>query len=550
MNSSPFRRSPQQLVTTNPWIVLAVLCSSIFMLLLDTTIVNNAQRKIQIGLDADLSQIQWILDSYILAYAVLLLSFGRMGDIFGRKKFFVVGTVIFTVASGLCGVAGLLGDLVGMPGADALVAARVLQGIGAAMMMPQSLSIISQVFPPEKRGSALGIWGGVVGLGAVTGPLVGGFIATNYAWEWVFLINLPIGVIGVIASMRFLPETLDPDASKRLDWGGVLLSGASIFLLVYALIEGPHLGWTSGEFLGLLIASIATFGVFLWWERRQPEPMVRLELFRVRNFVIANAMFMILAFGMLGIFFPLTIYLQGGLGYTPFEAGLISAPLSLSMMVAAPLAGRFTDRSGARLPVIAGMGAIVLGLMLLALQVATDTSWVELVLPMTIMGAGMGMTLSPMTAVAMQEVPRAISGSASGIINTTRSLGQVLGIAVLGSLLQTRMGSETDSRLDRAGLEPGAQQRLVQMAEASQFEQIARSMSEFPGLGPLILAAVGDAFVDAVRFTFFASAIICGIGLVVVLFIRNPKPVEADQAVEERIGTVPTPHVAAGALGK
>jgi len=547
MTDTKTRRAAPQLETTNPWIVLAVLCSSIFMLLLDTTIVNNAQRKIQIGLEADLSQIQWILDSYILAYAVLLLSFGRMGDIFGRKKFFVVGTIIFTVASGLCGIAGPLGDVVGMSGADALIAARVLQGIGAAMMMPQSLSIISQVFPPEKRGSALGIWGAVVGLGAVTGPLLGGFIATNYPWEWVFLINLPIGVLGVFASVRFLPETLDPDASKRLDWGGVLLSGASIFMLVYALIEGNHLGWTSGAILGLIATSVATFLVFLWWELRHPRPMVRLELFRIRNFAIANAMFTILAFGMLGIFFPLTIFLQGGLGYSPFEAGLIGAPLSLSMMVAAPLAGRFTDRFGARRPIIAGMGAIVLGIMLLASQVATDTTWGDLVIPMIITGVGMGLTMSPMTAVAMQEVPRGIAGSASGIINTTRSVGQVLGIAVLGSVLQTRMSVETEDRLARVDLDAGLKDQLVTMAEGSQFQQIASSLSAVPDLIPVVMGLIGQAFVNAVRFTFFSSAAICVIGFVVALMLRDPQRAEATQPVANKEDSVaPRPATTAG----
>lgn len=547
MTDTKTRRAAPQLETTNPWIVLAVLCSSIFMLLLDTTIVNNAQRKIQIGLGADLSQIQWILDSYILAYAVLLLSFGRMGDIFGRKKFFVVGTIIFTVASGLCGIAGPLGDVVGMSGADALIAARVLQGIGAAMMMPQSLSIITQVFPPEKRGSALGIWGAVVGLGAVTGPLLGGFIATNYPWEWVFLINLPIGVLGVFASVRFLPETLDPDASKRLDWGGVLLSGASIFMLVFALIEGNHLGWTSGAILGLIAASVATFLVFLWWELRHPRPMVRLELFRIRNFAIANAMFTILAFGMLGIFFPLTIFLQGGLGYSPFEAGLIGAPLSLSMMVAAPLAGRFTDRFGARRPIIAGMGAIVLGIMLLASQVATDTTWGDLVIPMIVTGVGMGLTMSPMTAVAMQEVPPGIAGSASGIINTTRSVGQVLGIAVLGSVLQTRMSVETEDRLARVDLDAGLKDQLVTMAEASQFQRIASSLSAVPDLIPVVMGLIGQAFVDAVRFTFFSSAAICVIGFVVALMLRDPQRAEATQPVANKEDSVaPRPATAAG----
>jgi EmrB/QacA subfamily drug resistance transporter len=350
----------------NPWAVLAVLCTSVFMLLLDTTVVNNAQRKIQIGLNADLSEIQWILDSYILVYAVLLLSFGRLGDIFGRKTFFIIGVVIFTVASGLCGIAGQVGDVFGVSGANALIAARALQGFGGSMMMPQSLSIITQVFPPEKRGAALGIWGGVVALGAISGPLIGGFIATNYPWEWVFLINLPIGVVGVVASLRYLPQSRDPDASRRLDWGGVVLSGVSIFMLVFALIEGNHVGWTSPEILGLLVGAAVVFAVFLWWERRQPEPMVRLELFKIHNFAVTNAMQVVMSFGVFGIFFPLTLYLQAGLGYTPLEAGLVTAPTAVMQLVCAPLAGRLSDRYGSRRFMIMGTALASLGIALIA----------------------------------------------------------------------------------------------------------------------------------------------------------------------------------------
>ena len=350
----------------NPWAVLAVLCTSVFMLLLDTTVVNNAQRKIQIGLGADLTEIQWILDSYILVYAVLLLSFGRLGDILGRKRFFIIGVVIFTVASGLCGVAGQIGDVFGVSGASALIAARAGQGCGGAMMMPQALSIITQVFPPEKRGGALGIWGGVVALGAISGPLIGGFIATYYPWEWVFLINLPIGVIGVVASLRYLPETRDEAASRRLDWGGVALSGVSIFMLVFALIEGNRVGWTSPEILGLLVASLLTFVAFLWWERRQPEPMVRLELFKIRNFAVANAMQVIMSFGVFGIFFPLTLFLQAGIGYTPLEAGLVTAPTAVMQLICAPLAGRLSDRYGSRRFMIAGTALAALGIALIA----------------------------------------------------------------------------------------------------------------------------------------------------------------------------------------
>lgn len=248
----------------NPWLVLLVLCAAIFMLLLDTTIVNVAQRKIQEGLNADLSEIQWILDSYILTYAVFLLSFGRMGDVFGRKRLFIVGMAIFTAASALCGASSWLGDQLGIGGANALIASRVLQGFGGAFMMPQTLSLISVVFPPEKRGAAMGIWGGIVALGAVVGPIVGGLIVTDYAWEWVFLINLPVGIVAILATLAIVPESTDPLASRRLDWGGLFLSGFGIFALVFATIEAPNWGWTDPRVLGLLAAGALLLSLFVW----------------------------------------------------------------------------------------------------------------------------------------------------------------------------------------------------------------------------------------------------------------------------------------------
>lgn len=517
--------------SVNPWVVLAVLCTSIFMLLLDTTIVNNAQRKIQIGLEADLSEIQWILDSYILVYAVLLLTFGRMGDIFGRKRFFLVGIVIFTAASGLCGVAGEVGDVFGISGANALIAARALQGFGGALMMPQSLSIITQVFPPETRGSALGIWGGVVALGAISGPLIGGFIATNYPWEWVFLINLPIGAFGFVASMRILPETSDPNASRRLDWGGVVLSGAAIFMLVFALIEGNIVGWSSPQIIGLFIGAAILLPIFVWWERRQTDPMVRLELFSIRTFAVANVMLVMIAFGVFGIFFPLTLYLQAGIGYTPLEAGLVTAPMALMQLFAAPLAGRFSDRYGSRRFLVVGMGLAALGISLIAWQTTATTSWRDLLVPTIVTGIGMGMLMSPLTAAAMREVPRGIAGSASGIINTTRSIGQLMGIAVLGTVLQVRMARETEPRLERLDLDPGLQGRLVQMAEAVQFEQIGDELGAMPDLLPLVMDAVQLAFVDAVRFTFLVSAVLTLLGMGLALFLGERRSATEDAPV-------------------
>ena len=395
------------------------------MLLLDTTIVNVAQQKIKEGLNADLSQIQWILDSYILAFAVLMLSFGRIGDIYGRKKMFVTGMAVFIAASGLCGISVWIADLVGIPGATALIIARVLQGIGGALMMPQTLSLITVAFPPQKRGAAMGVWGSVVALGAVLGPLLGGYIVTHYPWEWVFLINIPVGIVAILATLAIVPESRDPLASGKLDWGGVIFSATAIFALVYALIEGPKFGWTSPQTLGLLLVSAAVFVIFVWWERRVPDPMVKLELFGIRNFWVANVIGLAIPFGLFGIFFPMTVFLQGALGMTPLEAGLTMMPMSLMLMFVAPISGRLSDRIGARWILTTGLTLVTVGILLMTSRVSTTTNWQTLLPALVVTGTGMGMTFAPMTAAAMSRVPPRISGSASGILNTSRNIGQL-----------------------------------------------------------------------------------------------------------------------------
>jgi EmrB/QacA subfamily drug resistance transporter len=512
----------------NPWLVLVVLCGAVFMLLLDTTIVNVAQQKIKVGLDASLTEIQWILDSYILAYAVLLLSFGRLGDVFGRKKLFVVGMAIFTAASVLCGLSGWLGALVGLSGAQALILARVLQGMGGALMMPQTLSLISVVFPPEKRGAAMGLWGSVVSLGAILGPIVGGLIVTNYAWEWIFLINLPIGIAAIVATLAIVPESTDPLASGRVDWGGVLLSGVGIFAIVYAAIEGNIMGWTSPLILGLFGLGCGLLVAFVWWESRVADPMMKLELFRIRNFSAGNVISLAVSFGMLGIFFPMTLFLQGALGFSPIEAGLTMTPMSIMMMIFAPISGRLSDRIGARWILVSGLSLMTVGILFITSRISVGTTWQTLLPALIVTGTGMGMTFAPMTAAAMAQVPPRIAGSASGILNTTRNIGQVLGIAVLGSVLQTQLGSHAADRLAVVdGLRPSTSAEIGGLVRDSRFPDIPAAVDslqpEQVANLPVIVGAAQQAFVDGLHDTFLLGALACLLGVGIALLVQNPQ---------------------------
>ncbi len=525
----------------NPWLVLMVLCTAIFMLLLDTTIVNVAQREIQIGLGASLPQIQWVLDSYILTYAVLLLSLGRMGDVFGRKKLFVIGMAIFTAASALCGAASFIGESLGLSGVGVLIASRVLQGLGGAFMMPQTLSLITVVFPPEKRGGALGIWGGIVALGAVVGPIVGGLIVTDYAWEWIFLINVPVGIAAIWATRRIVPESVDPTASKRIDLPGLLLSGSGIFAVVYAAIEAPATGWTSPEFLGLVAVGAALLSAFVWWERRAADPMMKIELFAQRNFWVGNVIALAVAFGMLGIFFPMTLFLQGVLGFSPIRAGLTMTPMSLMIMVAAPLAGRLTDRIGARWILVTGLTLMTTGIFFIVSRISLQTDWVALLPALLITGTGMGLTFAPMTAATMKDVPTRIAGSASGILNTTRNVGQVLGIAVLGSVLSSRVGANAAAGLSTVVADAATRDRLVGLAQDSRFEEFGTALPEAQRAQlPAVYGAVQQAFVDSLHTTFLVGAAACAVALAVALLIRNPSRRQASAGERVPATTDPT----------
>ncbi len=365
-----------------------------------------------------------------------------------------------------------MGNQTGISGVYLLIFFRVLQGVGGAFMMPQSLSLLTVNFPAEKRGAALGIWGSVVALGAIVGPIVGGLIVTDFNWPWIFLINLPVGLVSLVLVYRIVPESNDPLASHDIDWTGVLLSGVGIFCLVFACIEGNRLGWTSTTILGLFLLSAILLGIFVWWERRVADPIVKIELFQNRNFTVANIIAMVVSFGMLGIFFPMTLFLQEVLGFSPIKAGLTMTPMSLMILVGAPISGRLSDRIGARWLLFSGTSIMAIGILLIIRQVSVTATQLSLAPALIVTGIGMGMTFSPMTAAAMRDVPPRVAGSASGVLNTTRNIGQVLGIAILGSVLQTRMGIHTGNALAPLGLESNTVDQVKEYASQNQFELI------------------------------------------------------------------------------
>ncbi len=421
---------------TNPWPVLVVLTSGFFMILLDTTIVNVAIPAMSAGLNTTLDQILWVLNAYILVYAVLLITAGRLGDLYGQRNLFAIGLFVFTVASALCGVS---------QNATELIAARILQGVGGALLTPQTLSIITTLFPPERRGAAFGVWGGVAGLATIAGPTVGGAIITYINWRWIFFINVPIGIAALIATFAIIPD-LRPGRSHGWDVVGVILATAGLFAVVFGLIEGQRYNWGEIASYGvtipeLIVGGVAVIGLFLVWERFQTEPLLPLSLFQERNFAVANWIAAAISFGMLSLFLPVTIYLQSVRGFSALVAGLTFAPMSLMSMVVAPFAGRLADKIGGKYILLTGISLFTIGFSLVTFVAGPDSTWINFLVPAIIAGAGMGMTFAPMTTVAMRNISPQMAGAASGILNTTRQLGAAIGSAVVGAILQSQLAT-------------------------------------------------------------------------------------------------------------
>src|SRR5947209_5005825 len=421
---------------TNPWLVLVVLTSGFFMILLDTTIVNVAIPAMSAGLNTTLDQILWVLNAYILVYAVLLITAGRLGDLYGQRNLFAIGLFVFTLASALCGLSQNAGEL---------IAARVLQGIGGAILTPQTLSIITTLFPPERRGAAFGVWGGVAGLATIAGPTVGGAIVTYISWQWIFFVNVPIGIAALIATFAIIPD-IRPGRRHGWDIMGVVLATAGLFAVVFGVIEGQRFNWGEIGSYGItipevIIGGVVLLAVFIVWERFQAEPLMPLSLFRDRNFAVANWIAAAISFGMLSLFLPITIYLQSVRGFSALHAGLTLAPMSLTSAIVAPFAGRMADRIGGKYILMTGITVFAIGVALITLVAGPTSDWYNFLVPAIIAGSGMGMTFAPMTTVAMRNIQPRMAGAASGVLNTTRQLGAAIGSAVVGALLQNQLAT-------------------------------------------------------------------------------------------------------------
>ena len=524
---------------TNPWLVLVVLTSGFFMILLDTTIVNVAIPAMSAGLNTTLDQILWVLNAYILVYAVLLITAGRLGDLYGQRNLFAIGLFIFTVASALCGLS---------QNATELIAARVLQGIGGAILTPQTLSIITTLFPPERRGAAFGVWGGVAGLATIAGPTVGGAIVTYVSWQWIFFVNVPIGIAALIATFAIIPD-IRPGRRHGWDIMGVILATAGLFAVVFGLIEGQRYNWGEIGSYGItipevIIAGVAILAVFLVWERFQSEPLLPLSLFRDRNFAVANWVAAAISFGMLSLFLPIVIYLQSVRGFSALTAGLTFAPMSLTSMFVAPFAGRFADKVGGKYILLAGISLFTVGFGLVTFVAGPDSTWINFLVPAIIAGAGMGMTFAPMTTIAMRNISPQMSGAASGILNTTRQLGAAIGSAVVGALLQNQLATTLHNQaVSHASALPAAFRDKFVAAfssvssngfEIGTGQNGAKLPSDLPPAVAQQIAALAhdvfvSAYIDAMKATLVVPIAFLAFTALTTLLIQRRKRPEAAQ---------------------
>jgi EmrB/QacA subfamily drug resistance transporter len=433
------------------WWTLAAVAFGLFMIMLDNTVVNVALPAIERDLHMSISGLEWIVTAYALVFAALMITGGKLADLMGRKRIFIVGLVIFTLASLACGLA---------PNAGFLIGARAVQGIGAAFMNPATLSIITATFPPRQRGQAIGIWAGVSALALAIGPLVGGLIVDHISWSWIFFVNVPVGVLAIIVSQLVIRESRDTSHEQSIDLPGLLTSGLGLFALSYALIEGNALGWSSAEVLGLFAVAVALLVAFVLLERHQRLPMLDLSLFKIGSFVGANVVALLVSLGMFGVFFFVSLFVQNILGYSPTQAGLIFLPMTVLIILIAPIAGKLSDRIGSRWLMGGGMTILSISL-LFYVRVGIGSNFWSLLPALVLGGIGMAMTMSPMTSAAMGSVPIDKVGVGSGVLNSFRQVGGSLGIALIGAIVASYIHAAPGSPLGRQQFVDGLHAALL-----------------------------------------------------------------------------------------
>lgn len=470
----------------SPWPALWALVIGFFMILVDTTIVSVANPAIKAALDPgtnNLDNVVWVTSAYLLTYAVPLLITGRLGDRFGPKNVYLTGLAIFTVASLACGLATSL---------EMLIVARAVQGLGAALMTPQTMAVITRTFPAQRRGAAMGLWGATAGVATLVGPLAGGLLVDGLGWEWIFFINIPVGIIGFIAALVLVPQL--PKTAHKFDIVGVVLSAIGLFLIVFGLQEGEHFSWAAWIW-AMVAAGVVVMGVFIWTQARSKgEPLVPLDLFRERNFSVANLAIAAVGFTVTSMALPQMFYLQLARGLTPTESALLLIPLAILSGVLAPFAGKLLDRTDPRFLLVPGLLLVGGALALYTALIFGDAPIWAFLIPSSLMGVGNAGMWGPLATTATRNLPPRQAGAGAGIYNTTRTIGSVIGSASIAAFMQARLEANL----------PGAGDAGTSFGGGVLPPQIVEGFST--AMGQSLLLPIG----------------VIVLGLVAVLFMRRP----------------------------
>mgnify|MGYP005839076927 FL=1 len=531
---------------SNSWAALAALCLAFVMIMIDSTIVNVALPSISDHFGAAFDRVMWVLNAYILVFTVLLITMGRLGDIYGQRNLYFVGLVLFVVGSVLCGVARDINWLIG---------ARVIEGIGGATLMPQTMAIITAVFAPERRGAAFGVWGGVGAISVLLGVALGGVIVTGLGWQWAFYINVPIGVLALLAAWLFVPD-LRLSLQHKLDWVGVLLASLGFLGIVFGVTEGQRYGW--GAISGwitvplVIIVGAVLLVVFMIWERYQDEPLVPLQLFRNRNFSLMNAVMILASFDLVGMLLLLSLYFQSVLGMSAMEAGIAMAPVSFVPIVISPIAGVVADRIGGKYIVALGALLFAVGMAMFGMAASPTATGADFALPLLVTGLGQGCVFAPLAAVAMQRVSPAVFGSASGVLNLTRQIGALIGGAGIAAVLQSQVvvNLRSQSMTAATQLPQDARQTFLDainstIAAGVQLGTAQNVSIQLPsGLSPelserfsrVFQQVFAGAFTDALKVSLgvvVALLLIAAISCLPVERLRKEEEVELSMPVEE-----------------
>lgn len=449
----------------NPWRALWAMMVGFFMILVDATIVAVANPTIMDQLGADYDGVIWVTSAYLLAYAVPLLVAGRLGDVYGPKKLYLAGLAVFTVASLWCGLAGSI---------EMLIAARVVQGIGAALLTPQTLSTITRIFPADRRGVAMSVWGATAGVATLVGPLAGGVLVGGLGWQWIFFVNVPIGILGLGLAVWLVPVL--PTQSHRFDVLGVVLSGVGMFLIVFALQEGQSRDWAPWVWATGAVG-IAVMVAFVCWQAvNTSEPLIPLRIFADRDFSLANLGVATIGFAVTAMILPLMFYAQSVCGLSPIRSALLTAPTAIASGVLAPVVGRIVDRAHPT-PVIGfGFSAMAIGLTWLALEMTPTTPIWRLLLPQFVMGVGMAFIWSPLAATATRNLAPDLAGAGSGVYNATRQVGSVLGSAGIAAYMTSRIGAELPGAASATPRGEGSAAELPEFLHAPFAAAMSQSM--------------------------------------------------------------------------